>query len=70
MRARTICPHCGQDLLTSSALGAHLRDDGDAGTRCPRLRIPRTWPAPDPDSALSFDEVEAAGLDGTLRNMV
>jgi hypothetical protein len=25
------------------------------------------WPAPSEDDALSFDEVEAAGLDGTLR---
>lgn len=28
---------------------------------------PPPWPAPHPDTALSFDEVEAAGLDGTLR---
>ena len=27
------------------------------------------WPAPDPADALSFDECEAAGLDGTLRTI-
>jgi hypothetical protein len=27
------------------------------------------WPAPDPDEALSFDECENAGLDGTLRQI-
>lgn len=26
-------------------------------------------PSPDPGTAMSFDEVEAAGLDGTLRSM-
>lgn len=29
----------------------------------------QSWPPPDPDDALSFDEVEDAGLDGTLRDM-
>lgn len=27
------------------------------------------WAPPDPDTALSFDQCEAAGLDGTLRSM-
>lgn len=27
------------------------------------------WPTPDPDEALSFDECEAAGVDGTLRQI-
>jgi hypothetical protein len=27
------------------------------------------WPPPDPDEALSFDECEEAGVDGTLRSI-
>jgi hypothetical protein len=28
-----------------------------------------TYPPPDPDDAATFDEIEAAGLDGTLRSL-
>jgi hypothetical protein len=36
-----VCPHCLTSMVGGvGALAAHLRDDGDAGTRCPALARP------------------------------
>jgi hypothetical protein len=43
--------------------GAGVQTFGDVCSSC------SSFDPPDPDSALTFDEVEVAGLDGTLRNM-
>jgi hypothetical protein len=67
-RYKSICNQYQDFGMRWLAIEEHFAPANFDLNECSVAHLP-AWPPPDPDDALSFDECEEAGVDGTLREV-